>query len=184
MIWVIYIAVCILAILAARQAAIRKNRGSIWTFVTLVFAPAVLLLELLPKRSLEQPVQSAQSGNPPPLPSRGHYAWLLEPVGVVALVGWFAFLAWDASQADLTSGLPRCDSARAFSSVEAAIEGAPLGRVMGISVIKFSNVMTETNTETEMRCKADALLSNSATRPVSYIFTNESGQVFVRFQLQ
>jgi hypothetical protein len=53
-------------------------------------------------------------------------------------------------------------------------------------VVDYRNIRTETNTEAEMRCTADALLNTSVTRPVAYVFTvftEENGQVFVRFKL-
>jgi hypothetical protein len=41
------------------------------------------------------------------------------------------------------TGLPRCDSVLARSEVDDAIAGAPLGRVMGISVIDYRNITTK-----------------------------------------
>jgi hypothetical protein len=78
--------------------------------------------------------------------------------------------------------LPLCDSSEGQAEVNSAIANAPIGRTLGISVVKYKNIKTESSTPTEIHCKADAELNNSLTKSVSYSFTDEDNQVMVRFQ--
>jgi hypothetical protein len=176
MIAVIGIIMAIMAALAAKQAAIRKNRRLEWATLTFLFSPLLLILELLPTRSAEATKQEA--------PPRSLFARVIEPVGVfVVIVGLLGIVGPVVSDALSTSGLPQCDSDRARSEVNDAIAGAPLGRIQGISVIDYRNITTEENTSTAVRCKADAVLNTSVTKPVHYSFTVEGDKVMVRFSI-
>jgi hypothetical protein len=171
MIAVIGIIMAIVAALAAKQAAIRKNRRLEWATLTFLFSPLLLILELLPSRSAEATKQGA--------PPRSLFARVIEPVGVfVVIVGLLGIV-----RSFSMSGLPQCDSDRARSEVNDAIAGAPLGRVQGISVIDYRNIATEKNTSTAVRCKADAVLNTSVTEPIHYSFTVEGDKMMVRFSI-
>jgi hypothetical protein len=106
---------------------------------------------------------------------------LLTIIAVVS--GYYGYYSIANQSLYTASGLPKCDSDRARSDVNDAIANAPLGRVQGISVIDYRNIVTEENTSTVVRCKANAVLNTDTTKPVYYSFTVEGDKVMVRFKI-
>ena len=81
--------------------------------------------------------------------------------------------------------IPQCDSARAHAVVSSALEGSPLGRVHGVSVVKITEAEEEVSTEDSRQCQGRALLSNGQTSRLAYRFYRDAdGDIMVEAQLR
>jgi hypothetical protein len=66
--------------------------------------------------------------------------------------------------------LPTCDSSTAASEVARAMEDAPIGKVLGLKLIKITGAKEASANEKERRCRGTAHLSNAHRYPISYKF--------------
>lgn len=199
----------ILVSLGGYNAALRKGRRpKLWMFFCLLFSPLFFLLEILPNRKLGYlgavpsdalkscSVCGAKMSSAAKLcPQCGHpnrdrnsrRPSAIEIVGgLSAAASLFAaaYVAVEFSPARMSAGLPRCDSNEAFHDVQTAVAGAPLGKVMGLSIVQLSNIDTLFSDERKTECRAIASLSNDSTHKVLYRFQNENDEVIVHFNLE
>ena len=68
------------------------------------------------------------------------------------------------------ASLPSCDSSTAQSEVASAMESAPIGRVLGLKLIKITDTKELSASDKKRRCRGTALLSNANKYPISYKF--------------
>jgi hypothetical protein len=66
--------------------------------------------------------------------------------------------------------LPTCASSTAESEVARAMEGAPIGKVLGLKLINITGAKEVSVNDKERRCSGTAHLSNAHTYPISYKF--------------
>jgi hypothetical protein len=78
------------------------------------------------------------------------------------------------------TGLPACDSFMAKREVARAMEDAPMGRVLGLKLIKITAAREVSANDKQRRCRGTALLSNAHAYPISYKFyVDAEGDVMV-----
>lgn len=83
------------------------------------------------------------------------------------------------------ASLPACDSSTAQSEVTSAMEGAPMGKVLGLRLIKITDAKELSANDKERRCHGTAQLSNAKTYPISYKFyVDAQGDAMVESQVE
>ena len=90
--------------------------------------------------------------------------WVFGIFFLIVLIG--IFLAAGKGGASL----PSCDSSTAQSEVASAMESAPMGRVLGLKLIKITDTKELSASDKVRRCRGTALLSNAKKYPISYKF--------------
>jgi hypothetical protein len=93
--------------------------------------------------------------------------------GFLRFVIWlFGILALLILYAVFFSGprLPTCDSSTAASEVARAMEDAPMGRVLGLKLIKITDAREVSANDKQRRCRGTAHLSNAQSYPITYKF--------------
>lgn len=81
--------------------------------------------------------------------------------------------------------LPTCDSSTAESAVARAMENAPMGRVLGLKLIKITGAREVSANDKQRRCRGTAHLSNAHTYPISYRFyVDAQDDVMVEYQVR
>ena len=206
--WIIIVA--LLASLSAAQMARRKRRPvGQWMTLVILFSPALLFLLILPKRVVAAD-QSASitstceacggivSTAASVCPHCGHprikttkrqwYAAPLEAAGVLAVsvplvaagIGFaIGISGWERAQ----SGFPSCNSTLAQTEVNSAIANAPLGKVMGISVVDYEDISTRLESEDSEECHATVLLTNGNKTGMSFRFYTSGDRIMISAKL-
>ena len=90
--------------------------------------------------------------------------WVFGILFLVILVGVFLNSGMGGAR------LPTCDSSTAESEVARAMEDAPMGRVLGLKLIKITGAKEVSANDKQRRCSGTAYLSNARTYPISYKF--------------
>jgi hypothetical protein len=81
--------------------------------------------------------------------------------------------------------LPSCDSSTAQSEVASAMESAPMGRVLGLKLIKITEAKELSANDKERRCRGTAHLSNANKYRISYKFyVDAQNDVMVEAQVE
>jgi hypothetical protein len=196
-----------IALTAGSAAAARKNRGRWWRFLCFLFPPLLLVLFALPARpaaagsELLPRIQSCPvctkevSTHAPTCPHCGH------PIatrtlnlrsgyitGFERIAGWVVAIAMIAAIFSVAvkshpGGLPSCDSGIAKENVRRTIANAPLGKIAGVSIIRWNSTSTVSSSSTEVRCSGNVTLNNATDRDVAYKFYIQDGRIYVHFAL-
>jgi hypothetical protein len=158
--------------------ALRKGRpaGS-WAEWGFLVAPSMLVLELLPARPSEPHTQP---------PTTFHA--IMEAVGVLAVLtflGWCGYGLMNGGLDALANGggIPACTSALAQDDVNSAIAGSPMGKLSGLSVVSFQDIVTQDSSPVLVDCGANVTLNSGVTSPASFSFRQQNGQTLVLFRL-
>ncbi|MGE4483379.1 hypothetical protein [Acidocella sp.] len=114
---------------------------------------------------------------------------ILEWSGVTIIsVSFLAILAFYYGSGDsafLASPrtFPACDSYNAKSQVENAIAKAPMGKLLGLSIISWDSETQISSTESEEECQASITMNNGQEYQAAYKFYLKGDQIFVEFRL-
>jgi hypothetical protein len=104
---------------------------------------------------------------------------LIESVGVIGVL--LVVVGYAYSSAEMgNNGFPRCDSSTGRSGLSDAIANAPLGKVLGLSIVDLKDIQTTEDSSLGVSCVATAFLSNSSEKIVHYSFKKQNGQIMVR----
>jgi len=81
------------------------------------------------------------------------------------------------------SGFPDCNSTLAQTDVNSAFANAPLGKVMGISVVNYEDINTVLENKESEECHATVLLSNGNKTGINFRFYNSGNQMLISAKL-
>lgn len=200
MAWLLAILVWVLSAAAAMQMARRKGRNvNAWGTLGFFIAPSLLILLFVPTKRddtassepsiLKCPAcEGAISSQADRCPHCGHplanttvktswYGPIIEVLGVAAVVTMIGVGIYSVIELT-TGGLPTCDSSLAQSEVSRAFANAPLGKVMGLSIVSFSTIQSSQSNAKLVGCTASVTLSNNTKHQLIYSFTAREGDTY------
>lgn len=203
--WLLTVGLWALAGLAAIQMARRKGRdGAAWGIGVFLFPPGLLILLFVSKKAEPNTPSDSALGTCPACngaisnqaescPHCGHplkqrvvapwYGPIVEAVGIAAVVGLIVSGIYQISTTSIF-GLPSCSGSIAQNDVNRALASAPIGKVMGISVITFNSITTEQSDENIVKCHAQVTLSNDTEHRLEYSFTRQdNNQYFIKARI-
>jgi len=115
----------------------------------------------------------------------GLVAQLLRGVVIAFLIVLIGIIGVYLTSGTSDPSLPTCDSHTAQSEVARAMEGAPMGKVLGLRLIKITNVKEVSASDKERRCRGTAQLSNARNYPITYKFyVDAENDVMVEAQVK
>ena len=111
---------------------------------------------------------------------------LLKVAAAVVLIPTTIGIAVDSGAVDALfgglDGLPPCNSKAAKTQLDRVMADAPMGHLLGLRVVKYKSIRTESSTSKKVVCHADVLLNNSWTKAITYSFAEEDHQIMVHLQ--
>mgnify|MGYP001547607245 CR=1 FL=1 len=87
-------------------------------------------------------------------------------------------------QARAIADFPGCGSDEGMKEVAHAMENAPMGRVLGLSIIKITSPHQVAATAAARKCTGTALLNNAQSYPISYRFYRDGNDIMIEAEVQ
>jgi hypothetical protein len=77
------------------------------------------------------------------------------------------------------AALPSCDTDEAFDEVSRTVDESPVGRLLGLSIIRIRNAEEVFISDSARVCKGTALLNTSESYPITYSFTIDGEDILI-----
>jgi len=87
------------------------------------------------------------------------------------------------AQERLMADFPRCESEEARREIADALENAPLGRVLGLSLIKIRDAKQVAASVESRECAGTASLNNAESYPMTYRFYRDGEDIMVEAEV-